>query len=146
MSDNNSSSASHWCKAVVEAVVPKASLLVPIVAPPAPPSMRYPGKSPSAVSSIPHPQSATTAAAGFNNGATGFNGGVSGSITTGASLYSSTTSASSSKSNQAINPQFLQLYQQLYGGSTPSLSTPGTNGVASVSSNSGNSSSSSKER
>ena len=142
MSDN-SSSASHWCKAVVEAVVPKANLLVPIVAPPAPPSMRYPGKSPSAASSIPHPHAAAAAAAaGFNNGATGLNGGASGSITTGASMYSSTASASSSKGNQAINPQFLQLYQQLYGGSTQSSSTAGTNDVASVST----SSSSSKER
>lgn len=140
MSDN-SSSASHWCKAVVEAVVPKANLLVPIVAPPAPPSMRYPGKSPSAVSSIPHPYAAA-AAAGFNNGATGLNGGASGSITSGASMYSSTASASSSKGNQAINPQFLQLYQQLYGGPTQSSSTDGTNGIASIST----SSSSSKER
>jgi hypothetical protein len=136
MSDN-SSSASHWCKAVVEAVVPKANLLVPIVAPPVPPSMRYPGKSPTAASSITHPHAAT---AGFNNGATGLNGGVSGSMTTGASMYSSTASVSSSKGNQAINPQFLQLYQQLYGGSTQSSSTAGTNGVASASS------SSSKER
>jgi hypothetical protein len=140
MSDN-SSSASHWCKAVVEAVVPKANLLVPIVAPPVPPSMRYPGKSPSAASSIPHQHAA---AAGFNNGSTGPNGGVSGSITTGASMYSSTASVSSSKGNQAINPQFLQLYQQLYGGSTQSSSTAGTNGIASVSSSS--SGSSSKER
>jgi len=136
MSDN-SSSASHWCKAVVEAVVPKANLLVPIVAPPVPPSMRYPGKSPTAASSTTHPHAAT---AGFNNGATGLNGGVSGSMTTGASMYSSTASVSSSKGNQAINPQFLQLYQQLYGGSTQSSSTAGTNGVASASS------SSSKER
>jgi len=69
------SSAAHWCKEVIEQVVPSSNLSVN-VPPPVPPS--------------------------FGKSATPGNGGLP------------SPSASTAMNTSGINPQYLQLYQQLY--------------------------------